>query len=129
DGVAAAAEAHAVAVALAGPWPDLTPELAPAFAVALSFPSALTAAVRARVGEGYADVDTLYAQARGRSEPSALDMGFIRRAEAIVDETVDAYRHWLAGRDSVPMLRTLRARAEERRTAELERLLRRLPDL
>jgi glutamyl-tRNA reductase len=129
DGTEAVAASHALAVALAGTWPELTSESAPRYAVDLSFPAALPAAVRDRIGDRHADVDALYADVRGRSEASALEVGFIRRAETIVEETVDAYRHWLAGRDSVPTLRTLRARAEERRTAELERLLRRLPDL
>jgi glutamyl-tRNA reductase len=43
------------------------------------------------------------------------------RAEAIVSEEAEGFREWQASREVVPAIASLRARAEEIRTAELER--------
>jgi glutamyl-tRNA reductase len=43
------------------------------------------------------------------------------RAEAIVSEEAERFREWQASREVVPAIASLRARAEEIRTAELER--------
>jgi glutamyl-tRNA reductase len=48
------------------------------------------------------------------------------RAEAIVAEQADRFREWQASLDVVPAITSLRARAEEIRAAELERLQGRL---
>jgi glutamyl-tRNA reductase len=48
------------------------------------------------------------------------------RAEAIVAEQADRFREWQASLDVVPAIASLRARAEEIRAAELERLQGRL---
>jgi glutamyl-tRNA reductase len=51
------------------------------------------------------------------------------RAEAIVAEQADRFREWQASLDVVPAIASLRARAEEIRAAELERLQGRLDGL
>ena len=48
------------------------------------------------------------------------------RAEAIVEEEAERFSSWQASRDVVPAIASLRARAEEIRTAELERVRARL---
>jgi glutamyl-tRNA reductase len=50
-------------------------------------------------------------------------------AEAIVRDELDDFRVWSDARLSVPVIRALRARADDIRQAELERTLHRLGDL
>ncbi|NTV11474.1 MAG: glutamyl-tRNA reductase [Zoogloea sp.] len=45
-------------------------------------------------------------------------------AEAIIDQRVDGFLHWMEARDAVPTIRALREQAEFLRRAELERALR-----
>jgi glutamyl-tRNA reductase len=45
-------------------------------------------------------------------------------AEAIIDDRVAGFLHWLDARDAVPTIRALRAHAEELRAAEVERATR-----
>ncbi|HVA88022.1 MAG TPA: hypothetical protein VNF73_17080 [Candidatus Saccharimonadales bacterium] len=136
----------ALAVALAGPWPDLdaAPVLPPT--VDLSFPATVGAAQRRSAGDRFADVDALFALGRETRDGAHAGTGagvgpgtgagaaprtgaYVRRADALVEQAVERYRVWAAGRRSVETLRTLRERAESRRARDLERLLRRLPDL
>jgi glutamyl-tRNA reductase len=65
---------------------------------------------------------------RGTAHAPHTD-AYIRRADALVEQAVERYRVWAAGRRSVETLRSLRERAETRRARDLERLLRRLPEL
>lgn len=53
----------------------------------------------------------------------------IPAAERIIDEAVADFWDWYQARDVVPIIRSLRGRAEAARAAEVERLLRRMPDL
>ena len=156
EAAAAVGGFDAVAVALAGPWLELdaTPELPPM--VDLSFPASVGAGKRQLAGDRFADVDALFALGRGADETQgpidgpaggatspATAVGsagrgaaraphtdaYIRRADALVEQAVERYRVWAAGRRSVETLRSLRERAETRRLRDLERLLRRLPEL
>ena len=45
----------------------------------------------------------------------------VEQAEAIIDTQVGQFMHWMQGRASVPLIRSLRERAEEARRHELER--------
>lgn len=45
-------------------------------------------------------------------------------AEAIIDQQVDGFLHWIESRDVVPTIRALRAHADEMRRVELERAAR-----
>jgi glutamyl-tRNA reductase len=45
----------------------------------------------------------------------------VAQAEVIIDTQVGQFMHWMASRDSVPLIRTLRGRADEVRREELER--------
>src|SRR5207245_1640617 len=64
DGAIAAAEAHAVAVALTGSWGALTRLQPGAFVVDLSVPPAIGLGLRADLGGRFADVDGLYTDIR-----------------------------------------------------------------
>lgn len=50
-------------------------------------------------------------------------------AEGIVDEEVARFLKWWEGLDAVPVIRTLQQQAEDVRSRELERALRRLPNI
>ncbi len=145
--------AAVLAVALGGRWTELDPfadHLPPT--VDLSSPSALSPAVRAALGAGFTGIDDLFVHAvdepaasieapapgaappagssRSRSAVAPSDTeAFVARAEGLVAEATRAYQVWLAGRRAVETIRALRERAEARRRDELDRLLRRLPDL
>jgi glutamyl-tRNA reductase len=45
----------------------------------------------------------------------------VAQAEVIIDTQVGQFMHWMAARESVPLIRTLRGRADELRREELER--------
>jgi glutamyl-tRNA reductase len=55
--------------------------------------------------------------------------GEVRRVEAIIDDELAAFEAWWRSLDVVPVIAALRGRAEDIRRRELERTLRRLPDL
>ncbi|MEO8203863.1 MAG: glutamyl-tRNA reductase, partial [Betaproteobacteria bacterium] len=48
----------------------------------------------------------------------------VEQAEAIIETQVGQFMHWMAARESVPLIRALREHAEQARGAELERALR-----
>ena len=50
----------------------------------------------------------------------------VAQAEAIIETQVGQFMHWMQARASVPLIRTLRSRADEARRAELERAQRML---
>jgi glutamyl-tRNA reductase len=50
----------------------------------------------------------------------------VEQAEAIIDSQVGQFMHWMHARESVPLVRALRGRADEARREELERALRML---
>jgi glutamyl-tRNA reductase len=50
----------------------------------------------------------------------------VEQAEAIIETRVDAFMHWLSSRQAVPAIRTLHARGEALKRAELERARRAL---
>ena len=127
-GARRALSASAVVVALAGPWHEFRP-LGPLPVVDLSFPAALSDQARGPLGGAFADVDRIFREAGSLETDGAGTRDFRAGAEAIVDEVVAAYRAWNAGRASVSTLRALRDRSETQRAAELQRLLRRLPEL
>jgi len=127
-GAGRALSASAVVVALAGPWHEFRP-VRPLPVVDLSFPVALSDQARGPLGDAFADVDRIFREAGSLETDGAGSRDFRAGAEAIVDEVVAAYRSWSAGRASVSTLRALRDRSETQRIAELQRLLRRLPEL
>jgi len=45
----------------------------------------------------------------------------VAQAEAIIESRVDAFMHWLSARQAVPLIRSLHARGEALKRAELER--------
>src|SRR5438270_6317408 len=50
----------------------------------------------------------------------------VAQAEVIIDTQVGQFMHWMQGRESVPLIRALRGRADEARREELDRALRML---
>lgn len=118
-----------VVVGLAGPW-GLEPAEADALAasaavvVDLSSPQSVPADLAMRLGERFVSVDALAEQpefdAHDRLRP---------RLERLVSETGRDYCQWLRTRDAVPVIQAVASSADGLRRAEVEWLLRRLPDL
>jgi glutamyl-tRNA reductase len=77
-------------------------------------------------GDRLIDIEALQAISR---ENHAARASEIAQAEALINPEVQAFMEWRAGQSIVPMIRDLRAYAEEIRIAELRRALARLPDL
>jgi glutamyl-tRNA reductase len=50
----------------------------------------------------------------------------VAQAEVIIDSQVGQFMHWMQVRESVPLIRALRGRADEARREELDRALRML---
>ena len=98
--------------------------------VDLSSPQAVPEPVRAALGARFIDVDRLFARRPATAaRAEATRRAYVARAEALVEEACALYARWVAARPSVETLRALRASVEAERAQELERLLRRLPDL
>ena len=123
-----APEVAAVAVALRGEWAELaaaaeavSPRRLPPLAD-LSAPPAVPSGVRAALGADFLGIDQLWRRVRGEAP-------WMASVQLVVEQAVGEYVGWLSGRGSVPTLVALRDRAEARRRARVERLLRRLPDL
>jgi glutamyl-tRNA reductase len=111
----------AVAVALAGPWRELT-EAPPAPIADLSSPAAVASLVRDRLGDRYLGIDDLFSM--------RADAGrWARRAEEAVEGAVIEYQTWLASRGTGDLIETLLARTDQRRRARVDGMLRRLGDL
>lgn len=116
-------------VAIGGPW-RLEPEavrslgeLRPVL-VDISSPPALDDDVRSRLDGHYVSVDDI---AHGPS--GAIADRLRRRIERLIDDADGEFEAWLRGRHAVPAIRALTERAEARRAAEVDHLLRRLPHL
>jgi glutamyl-tRNA reductase len=118
-----APRAKAIAVALGGPWHDLTPvdpsTLPPI--VDLSAPAAVPEPVRAALGDRSLGIDDITA------EPAAG--AWRAAAEELVEEGLQGHRAWLGGRGSAGLVRALRERAEARRQDRVDRYLRGRTDL
>jgi glutamyl-tRNA reductase len=92
-GAELAPKSSAVAVALAGAWDEFQPtqgELPPI--ADISAPSAVSAAVRAKLNGGYLGIDDLYVR------PRSLPSGYIDEADRVVEAKTREYVEWLDGR-------------------------------
>ena len=90
----------------------------PLFLIDLAVPRDLEPAVHELDGCYLYDIDDLEAVV---AETLSSRRREAERAESIVAAEAVRFRDWLASRDVVPAIASLRARAEEIRTAELER--------
>jgi glutamyl-tRNA reductase len=90
----------------------------PLFLIDLAVPRDLDPAIHELAGCYLYDIDDLEAVV---AETLAGRRREAERAEAIVAAEADRFREWQASLDVVPAIASLRARAEEIRTAELER--------
>jgi glutamyl-tRNA reductase len=118
-----------VIVAISGRW-ELDEEATASLAalrppvIDLSSPPALAPALRELLGSRFVSVDDL---ARG-PEDRVRDR-VRRRIERLLDEADAEFTNWVGARRSVPAIQALTERAETRRAAEVDRLLRRMPHL
>ncbi len=85
-----AAQAAAVAIALAGPWLELRGPLPPV--ADISAPSAVPTDVRVQLNSAVLTIDDLF------KRDSAPPIGYIRAAEAIVEARASEYQRWLDSR-------------------------------
>jgi glutamyl-tRNA reductase len=90
----------------------------PLFLIDLAVPRDLDPAIHELDGCYLYDIDDLEAVV---AETLASRRREAERAETIVADEADRFREWHASLDVVPAIASLRARAEEIRTAELER--------
>lgn len=129
-------ETDIVATATSAPHPVLTEKLvrealprgarSPLCIIDMALPRDVEAGVGGIHNVFLYDLDDLHQivddnLARRRSE--------LPRAENIIDSAVEEYWSWYSSRRAGPLIRELRERAEQRRRAELDRLLARMPDL
>jgi glutamyl-tRNA reductase len=92
-GAELAPKSSAVAVALAGAWDEFQPAQGQLPPIAdISAPSAVSAAVRAKLNGGYLGIDDLYVR------PQALPSGYIDEADRVVEAKTREYVEWLDGR-------------------------------
>jgi glutamyl-tRNA reductase len=93
----------------------------PMFMVDLAVPRDIEAEVAELDDVFLYTVDDLHAIVQGNLDArrSALE-----QAEAIIETQVGQFMHWMAARDSVPLIRQLREQGEAARRHELERALR-----
>jgi glutamyl-tRNA reductase len=118
-----------VIVALGGAWtPGAADEAAllsgTATVVDLSSPPATPAALADGLGHRFVGVDDLAWAADGR-----LPEGLHDQLEEVVRESGTDYCRWLRSRGAHPTLQEMSDTVEARRQSELDRLMRRLPDL
>jgi glutamyl-tRNA reductase len=98
----------------------------PLLVVDLAVPRDADPAIGELPGVRLADIDDLETQVQTHHP---LAVAVRQAAEAIVRDELDDFRVWSDARLSVPVIRALRARADDIRQAELERTLHRLGDL
>ncbi len=116
-------------VAAGGAWPTDPTTLARAhgavgIVVDLSSPPAIPVELQATLGDGFISVDDL-----ARAPEAKPHERLRRRVDRLVAEVAAEYEGWVATRGSVPAIRAIADHAEAKRVAELERLLRRAPEL
>jgi glutamyl-tRNA reductase len=116
-------------VAVSGPW-ELDEEATRSLAdrrppvVDLSSPPALAPELRELLGSRFVSVDDLAQGPEDRVRDRVR-----RRVERLLDEADAEFTNWVGARRSVPAIQALTERAETRRAAEVDRLLRRMPHL
>lgn len=120
-----------VIVALGGPWTvgQATVESlagSPTVVVDLSVPAAVPPGLVERLEPRFTSADDL---ALADAEPVALNERSLTRLDALIDATTAEFRAWLDVRDGRVAAAALAARADRDRSAELDQLWRRLPDL
>ena len=92
----------------------------------IAVPRDIDPAVRDIAGVHLHDIDDIEAVT---SEGWGERQGEVHRVEAIIDEEAGAFIEWWRSLDVYPVIAALRERAETIRLAELERTLKRLPDM
>jgi glutamyl-tRNA reductase len=92
----------------------------------VAVPRDIDPAVRELSGVRLFDIDDIEAVSRANLRGRRSE---VLRVEAHVEDEVEDFRNWWRSLDVVPVIAALRDRAEEIRDRELERALRRLPDL
>ena len=118
-----------VIIAIAGPWTIANSGLHTLLdrgvvVVDLSSPPAVADTTARMLGSRFVSVDDI---ARGPTD--SLRPKLHRRMERLIDEATAEIARWVASRAGVPTIQALTEQAEMRRAAELDRLLRRMPDL
>jgi glutamyl-tRNA reductase len=77
-------------------------------------------------GDHLIDIEVLQEISRENHAARASEIAY---SEALIDPEVQAFMEWRAGQSMVPVIRDLRAYAEEIRAAEVQRALAHLPNL
>jgi glutamyl-tRNA reductase len=98
----------------------------PIVIVDIAVPRDVAPAVRELPGVHLFDIDDLQATADRNLAARRREVGAV---EAIIDAEAKRFQAWLAGQGVQPTVTALQKQAEAARLAELERTLRRLPDL
>lgn len=116
-------------VAVGGSWPPDATTAARVAAVGgtvvdLSSPPAIPDRLQLALGDRFVSVDDL-----ARTPEAKPHERLRRRVDRLVGEEVAELETWAATRACVPAIRAIADHAEARRVAELERLLRRAPEL
>jgi glutamyl-tRNA reductase len=116
----------AIVLAISAHWPlsagaraDLLAARMPI--VDLSSPPALDLELREELGARYTSVDDL-----ARTNPGEIGTRLDRRYRHALDGAVTGFTHWVRARSSVPAIQALSELAEQQRSDEVDRLLRRI---
>lgn len=107
------------------PVMELRPDRSILF-IDIAVPRDVDPAVGAISGVHLHDIDDLEAVT---NESLTSRLGEVHKVEAIVEEEAGSFMAWWETLDVVPVVVALRERAEEIRRAELERTLKRMPDV
>ncbi len=92
----------------------------------IAVPRDIDPAVRELPGVHLCDIDDIEAVAASGMEGRQAE---VHRVESIIEEEVQSFIQWWSSLDVLPVIAALRGRAEVIRQQELERTLKRLPDL
>ena len=98
----------------------------PLFLIDIAVPRDIEPAVNDVAGVYLYDIDDLNGVVESNLEERQHEA---RRAEAIIDEEMAEFARWLEGMEVVPTIAAIRAHAEQIRSRELERALKRLDAL
>ncbi len=98
----------------------------PLFMIDIAVPRDLDPDIHSIDGVYLYDIDDLKSVVEANLRERQREAKLVER---IIDEEADSFASWLNSLDAVPIIKSMRGKAEEVRQAELDRAFRKLPDL
>lgn len=119
-------EMLARALQASGRWGESPNPAGGLFIIDLAVPRDVEPAAADLPGVRLVDIDQIAGAVNGNLRARQLE---IPQVEAIIQEEVKNFGHWLSTQEVVPVIRSLRTMAYEIREAELRRIFNKIPDL